>query len=153
MRPLKICLWVTGLLCPLALLGLFASMSSIESLATKFGSPAFPDSALFRYALRAMFGTCLAAGVFYIILALRPMKYGVLVPFSGLALILVGAVCLVSGVRAGLPALAFLWDVLVCEVLGALIVVFWLRARAPARASAEPPPGEPELELGDRIEI
>jgi len=141
MRPLKICLWAIGLLYSLAVLGLFMRFSAIGSIATAFGSPAFPVSPLFDYVVRVMFGACFAIGVYHVILALSPMKYGVLVPFTGLASILVGAICLTWGVKVRLPALVYIGDFFFCELFGALIVVFWLRARA-----AEPPAQPEQLE-------
>ena len=130
MRQLKICLWIIGVLCLLSVFGLVISLSSIESIATKFGSPQFPDAPLFGYAVKVMFGTYFAIGLFYIILALSPMRYGVLVPFSGLAAILVGVVCLMSGIKLGLSPLVYLIDTFFCLLFGVLIVVFWLRGRA-----------------------
>ena len=144
MRQLKICLWVVGVLYSLALVGLFMKSSTIESVATTFGSPAFPDAPLFAYTLRVMLGVYSAIGLFHVILALNPMKYGALVPFAGLAAILVGAICLVWGVKVRLSALVYLADFLFCELFGALIVVFWLRARP-----AEPLPQPEQLELSE----
>jgi ABC-type Mn2+/Zn2+ transport system permease subunit len=66
--------------------------------------------------------------VFFIILALDPMKYPVLVPFSGLAAVFIGVVCGVTGLAVGMPALWFLGDSLSCALLGVLIVVFWRQA-------------------------
>ncbi len=129
MRPLKICLWAIGVLYALAVLGLFMRFSTIESVASVFGSPEFPDSPLFRYTLRTLCGVCLAMGVYHVILALNPMKYGVLVPFTGLASIFVGAMCLTWGVKVRLSAPVYIGDFLLLELFGALIIVFWRRAR------------------------
>lgn len=136
MRQLKICLWVIGLLYSLALVGLFMGSSTIESLATTFGSPAFPDSPLFAYTLRVMLGAYSAIGLFHVILALDPMRHGVLVPFSGVASILIGVACLVSGVKVGVSALVYIMDFFFCELFGVLILVFWFRAWSAERAAA-----------------
>jgi len=68
-------------------------------------------------------------GVFFVILALHPMKYGVLVPFSGLAAVFLGVVCAIAGLVVGMPVLWFLGDSVSCTVLGVLIVVFWRQAK------------------------
>ncbi len=69
-------------------------------------------------------------GVFFIILALNPMKYGVMVPFSGIAAVLTGVVCGITGPAVGMPAAWFLGDTLSCLVLGVLILVFWRKAKS-----------------------
>lgn len=131
MRALKICLWIAGVGCLLSVFGIFLPISAWESVAKYFGieSLHLPDSPLVEYAVRLMSATYAAAGVFYIILALRPMEYGLLVPFSGLAAVFVGVVCAITGLAVGMPLLWFLCDSASCTVLGVLILVFWRLAR------------------------
>jgi len=129
MRALKICLWIAGIGCLTSVVGMFLPVRLVESLAKVFGGPAFPDSPLCLYALRVVSATYVGVGVFFVILALRPMKYGVLVPFSGLAAIFLGVVCGITGLVVGMPVLWFLGDSLSCVVLGVLIFVFWRKAR------------------------
>jgi hypothetical protein len=93
-----------------------------------------PDSPLFFYAASLMSTMCAAMGVFFIILALRPMDYGIMVPFSGLAAVVLGVVCAITGFTVKMPNLWFLGDSLSCLVLGILILVFWQRAK---RATGE----------------
>ncbi len=88
MRGLKICLWVAGVGCLSSVFGMFLPVSACESVARFFGVETLPDSPLCVYALRVMSAMAVAVGVFLIILALDPMKYGVMVPFTG-----VSAVC------------------------------------------------------------
>ena len=129
MRALKICLWITGILCLLSVFGMFLPISACESIAKVFGIESLPDSPLVMYAVRLMSATYAAVGVYFIILALRPMDYGVLVPFSGLAAVFVGVVCGVTGLAVGMPVLWFLGDSVPCVVLGVLIFVFWRQAK------------------------
>lgn len=129
MRALKICLWVTGVLCLLAGVGMFLPVSAFDSIAKFFGVESLPDSPVVEYAVRAICATYVGVGIFYIILALDPAKYGVMVPFSGLCSIFVGAVCAITGVAARMPALWYLGDSVPCIVLGVLILVFWRQAR------------------------
>ena len=125
MRALKICLWIAGILCLLSVFGMFLPIRVIESLAKAFGVQTLPDSPLCLYALRVMSATYAGVGVYFVILALRPMDYGVLVPFTGLASVFLGVVCAITGLVVGMPALWFLGDSLSCVVLGVLILVFW----------------------------
>jgi len=129
MRGLKICLWITGILCLLAVVGLFLPVSACESIAGFFGIETLPDSPLIMYGIRTMSATFAGIGVFFIILALNPMKYGVIVPFSGLTVVFIGVVCFITGLAVGMPVLWFLGDSLSCLVLGALILIFWQKAK------------------------
>lgn len=132
MRGLKICLWITGILCLLAVVGLFLPLSACESVSGFFGIETIPDSPLIMYAIRTAAATFVGIGVFFIILALNPMKYGVMVSFSGLCSIFVGLVCGISGQIIGMPVIWYLSDTLSCLVLGVLILLFWQKAKCTA---------------------
>ena len=129
MRALKICLWIAGIGCLLSVFGMFLPVGAIESFVQLFGEQSFPDSPVFLYALRLMSATYAAVGVFFVILALDPMKYGVMVPFSGLGAVLIGVVCAIVGLLEAIPLWWFLGDSLSCVVVGVLIFVFWQQAR------------------------
>jgi len=129
MRGLKICLWIAGVLCLLWVAGLFLPLSACESIAGFFGIETLPDSPLIMYAIRTVSAASIGIGAFCIILAMNPMKYGVMVPLSGIVAVLIGVVCVITGPAVGMPAAWFLGDALSCLVLGALILVFWRRAK------------------------
>jgi len=128
MRALKTCLWIAGVGCLLSVFGMFLPLSVLESFARAFGAQEFPDSPLVIYAARVMSATYVAVGVFFVILALDPMKYPVMVPFSGLAAVFLGLVCGITGLAVGMSPLWFLCDSLSCVVVGVLILVFWRKA-------------------------
>jgi hypothetical protein len=134
MLGLKICLWVAGILCLSSIVGVFLPMSMCESMVEYFGIESLPDSPLFFYMARVTSAMAAWIGVFFIILALRPMDYGIMVPFSGLAAVVLGVVCAITGFTVKMPNLWFLGDSLSCLVLGILILVFWQRAK---RATGE----------------
>lgn len=134
MRALKICLWIAGILCLLSVFGMFLPISAWQSIAKIFGVESLPDSPVFVYVVRLMLASYVGVGVFFVILALDPMKYGVLVPFSGIASVLLGIVCAIVGLVAAMPSLWFLGDSLSCVVLGVLILVFWQRAKQKSAA-------------------
>jgi hypothetical protein len=129
MRGLKICLWIAGVLCLLSVIGVVLPISVWESIAKVFGVEELCDSAVVVYSLRLMCATYAGVGVFFIILALHPMDYGVMVPFSGIAAVVLGAVCGITGLIVEIPALWFLGDTLSCLVIGVLILLFWRQAK------------------------
>lgn len=129
MRALKICLWIAGIGCLLSVLGIFLPVSAWESITKFFGIESFPDSPQFMYAVRLMSATYAAVGVFFVILALDPMKYGVMVPFSGLGAVLIGVVCAIVGLLEAIPLWWLMGDSLSCVVVGVLIFVFWQQAK------------------------
>ena len=129
MRALKICLWIAGIACLLSVFGMFLPISTWESWAKLFGLEPLPDSPLFFYTARLMSATFAAIGVFLIILAIRPMNYGIMVPFTGVAAVVLGVICAITGFAVKMPNLWFLGDSLSCLALGVLILVFWQKAR------------------------
>jgi hypothetical protein len=129
MRGLKICLWIAGVACLLSVFGIFLPVSAWDSITKFFGVEPFPDSPLFVYAVRVMSATFVGVGVYFVILARDPMKYGVMVPFSGLAAVYLGVVCGITGLAVGMPLYWFLGDSLSCVLLGVLILLFWRQAK------------------------
>ncbi|MBN2019252.1 MAG: hypothetical protein JW749_03395 [Sedimentisphaerales bacterium] len=132
MGALKICLVVTGIACLAAAPGVFMPMSSWEPVIKFFGVELLPESAVFEYAARVMCATYAGIGIYFIILGLRPMKYGILVPFSGLVSVALGVVCIIIGNQVGMPPKWFLSDGLGGMIFGVLILLFWLKARKAA---------------------
>ena len=129
MRALKICLWIAALGCLLSVFGMFLPLSVLESFANAFGVQAFPDSLLFAYVVRVVSAMAVATGVYFVILALDPMKYPVMIQFSGLAAVFLGLVCGITGLAVGMSPLWFLGDSLSCLVVGVLILVFWRQVK------------------------
>ena len=130
MRGLKICLWIAGVLCLLSIIGMFLPMSTLHSVAKAFGVESIPDSHICEYVVRLMSATYAGVGVYFIILALNPIKYGVLIPFTGWAAIVLGLICAIVGSIVKMPPQWFLGDFVSCTVLGVLILVFWRKARS-----------------------
>lgn len=137
MRALKICLWITGILCLLSVLGMFLSISTVGSILKVFGGEAIPDQPQCAYGIRVVSTSFVGVGIFFIILALHPMDYGVMVPFSGLFAAILGIICLITGIAVGMPVLWFLCDSLSCFIPGILIFVFWRRAKQASEPSSK----------------
>ena len=131
MRALKICLWIAGILCLLSGFGMFLPISAWESIFKFFGAESLhlPNSPLVEYVVRVGSAMAVATGVYLTILALHPMKYQVLIPFTGLAAVFLGVVCGITGLIAAMPPMWFMGDFLSCFVLGILILLFWQKAK------------------------
>ena len=125
MWRLKVCLWIVAAGCLAAGLTLFLPLSTYNSLAKMVASTELPSDATFVYALRALSATYLGIGVFFILLALHPRRYDIMVPFAGIAAAFVGLVCLVIGLIHGLPTTWFVGDASFGILLGLLIVQLW----------------------------
>ncbi len=136
MRGLKICLWIAAIGCLLSVIGMILPFSTWESIAKFFGMELLPTSPPVLYVLRVMSATYAVVGVFFIILALQPMDYGIMVPFSGLGAFVIGNVCMITGFVEKMPNLWFLGDGLSCMVIGLLILMFWQKAQ---KANSEKP--------------
>lgn len=135
MYALKTCLWIHGLGCLLSVITVFLPMSLFESLyATVLGRP-FPDSQEIVYAVRLTSAMSVMLGGFFILLALRPVECGVLVPFAGWATVFLGVVCVIGGLELRMPLWWFLGDALWCLLFGSLIVIFSRQARPTAAAA------------------
>ena len=132
MRALKICLWIAGIVCLLSLFGMVLPVLSWESISRFFGIESFQNSPQFIYAMRVGSGTYAAVGIFFIILALAPLKYGVMVPFAGLGSLFIGVVCVIAGLITAMPFWWFMGDSLSCLVLGFLILFFWQQVKKTA---------------------
>ncbi len=137
MAGLKLFLWITAIFCLSAVAGVFAPMSVWPRVTGIFGVESLPDAPVFEYFARLLSATYGAIGVFFIILALRPMKYGVMVSFSAVVSVLLGLACLITGIVAGMPAKWYLCDSLPCIVLGILILAFWSQAKSAAATAGQ----------------
>ena len=129
MRALKICLWVAGIVCVLSIFGMVLPVSSLKSISKLYGIESFADSPQFIYAIRVGLGTYAAVGIFFVILALDPLKYGVMVPFSALGAIFVGVVCAIAGLSTKVAFWWFMGDSLSCLIWGILMLVFWQQVK------------------------
>ena len=131
MCGLKSCLWIAGTLCLLSLFGIFLPISALESITKFFGveSFQFPDTPMVKYVLRVVLAMDTLTGVYLIILALNPLKYPALIPFTGLAAIFIGLVCGITGYATAIPRFWFMGDAVGCLLVGILILVFWQKVK------------------------
>lgn len=132
MCGLKVCLWIAAVGCLVSSVGVFAPVSAWDKVANVFGVESIPDAPVCEYMVRVMLATYALIGVFLAILAIKPMAYGIMVPFTAISSIVLGAVCMAVGIMACMPTQWFLGDSLPCLIIGALILVFWKKANQPS---------------------
>ena len=138
MRRLKLCLWITAVSCLAAAVFMVLPIPTIESFFENFGIEPLPDTPIFIYIARLISATYAVIGVFLVILALKPMKYGVLVPFAGVSTLFIGLVCGTVGVISVIPKLWFLGDALFGIILGLGILISWQKVKKSCRQQTQP---------------
>ena len=128
MKGLKIILWIAAICC----LGGFVSAAlpwpTISGLFRWFGiePPAAEPVTAFVFRLAsAMFGLI---GVFFLILARNPLKYGAMLLLAAYGLVCYGVFCLLGGIRYSLPVYTYAGDVVFGVAAGVLLLVFRNRA-------------------------
>lgn len=132
MFGLKSCLWIAGIACLVSVCVMFfLPLSGWESIAKHFGVESLPDTPMFVYVARLTSAMWTMIGVFFIILAMNPAKYDIMIPFAGLAMVFLGMVCWVTGLVMEMPSRLVLSDSLSGIVLGTLIFAFWKKNRRP----------------------
>ena len=128
MKGLKIVLWVCAIFCLLGFVVAALPWRVMISLCQRAGvEPPTPD-AITVYVFRlfmAMFGLI---GIFFVILARDPLKYGAMLLLAAYGLLAFGVFCLVGGIKYPIPLFAYLGDVIFGVVAGVLLLIFRRRA-------------------------
>jgi hypothetical protein len=124
MEGLKTVLWVCAV--GFLLNFIFAALpwQAMTAWANVFGfqMPAAEPFHVFTFRL------CLATygmiGVFFVILARNPLKYGGMLLLAAYGLLCLGVLSLVGGIRYSLPPIIYVGDIIFCFITGALILLF-----------------------------
>jgi FtsH-binding integral membrane protein len=112
--------------------GLFAPWDNVARELRGLGAENLPDEPMLDYWLRMTAGAFTAIGVLFLILAARPRKYSVVLPFAGIFMLAEGVVLLVHGLLLGLAPIPFYFDAGFCLVIGAGILLAQRYARKAA---------------------
>ena len=124
MKSLKIVLWVVAIGCLTAVPFIFLPWAAIECIGSWFGVESLPNTPIAVYFFKVVFGVFGLIGVFFIILARNPLKYGPMLNLGAVGLILFGLLALTIGLYIGLPPIVYLGDGLSGLVLGICILIF-----------------------------
>jgi len=113
-----------------ALLGVFLPWSWMEVVLQGLGKGSDPvGDPMLRYWLRMATASWSVIGFLYLCCALRPKKYGAMLPLLGGGSVFVGIVLLLNGFALSLPLFPFLGDVTFCLGVGGGILLFLPRNR------------------------
>jgi len=128
MKGLQIVLWVCGIAFLLGFIFLLIPWRVMAHWCGLMGMELPLIAPVSVYVTRLLLVCSGLIGIFFIILAKEPLRYGPMLPLAGCGLILAGLVCLVGGIRYNLPFMMFGFDVIFFVLAGKLILVFRGRA-------------------------
>ncbi|GAF95901.1 unnamed protein product [marine sediment metagenome] len=128
MKGMKIILWIAAICCLSGFAAAALPWPTITALFHWFGiqPPAAEPVTAFGFRLAsAMFGMI---GIFFLILARNPLKYGAMLLLAAYGLVAYGVFCLLGGIRYALPVYTYAGDLIFGVVAGVLLLVFRKRA-------------------------
>ena len=128
MRDLKITLWICAVLCLLGFIFAAFPWSAITTLCQWAGVQPPAAEPITVYMIRLCLAMAGMIGVFFLMFARNPLKYGGMSLLAAYGLVCYGLFCLVGGIRYALPVWAYVGDVIFGFVLGILILIFRRKA-------------------------
>lgn len=128
LRFLRFFLVLSSLGWVVCVVGVFLSWSSFVELLHSLGGPVVPYDRMLDYWLRMTASAYTLIGLLYLLLALQPAKYRVVIPWFGWVMVIEGVVLLLQGIRLALPPFPFYVDVAVSFIGGGGILWFAPRA-------------------------
>lgn len=128
MKGLKITLWICGILCLLGFICAALPWNAISTLCQWFGVQPPIAAPITVYIIRLCLAITGLIGVFFIILALNPLKYDSMLLLAAYGLLCYGLFCLAGGIRYTLPARIYAGDIIFSFVAGILILIFRKKA-------------------------
>ena len=87
--------------------GIFLSWPVVVDQLTGLGAGQIPNEPMLNYWLRMTAGAFTAIGILFLLLAVNPRKYAVMLPFAGFFMIGEGLILLTYGLILGLDPLPF----------------------------------------------
>jgi len=111
LRLLRVVLFFCALVWGISAVGIFAKWESAVTLLQGLGAKAIPADPMLDYWLRMAAGAFALVGTGYLLLALHPGKYAVMLPWFGWIMIIEGLILLTHGLRLHLGPFPMLGDV------------------------------------------
>jgi hypothetical protein len=130
LRLLRLFLGFTAFGWGVAVVGVFASWPQVNCIASSMGAKPIAYDPMLDYWLRLVSGAFALMGLWYLVLALWPGKFAVVIPWFGWMMVAEGVILLAHGLRLGLPPLPFYGDVAACLIGGAGILLFARHAKS-----------------------
>ena len=124
MKGLKITLWVCAIAFLLSFIGAALPWRALTAWANQFGVQIPTAEPWTVFWFRILFATYGMIGVFFVILARNPLKYGEMLLLAAYGLLLLGVLVLIGSIRYELPFITYIVDVIFCFITGALILIF-----------------------------
>ena len=103
----------------ISVFGVFMPWSFVVEQLEGLGSEKLPSDPMLNYWLRMTAGAFTFIGIFFFILAAKPVKYSVFIPFAAGFLIAEGLILLTACLALHLPLLPSLFDSVFCLLIGA----------------------------------
>jgi hypothetical protein len=122
-RLLRIFLVVSAFAWGISAVGVFVSWSEAERLLEGLGAKPIPYDPMLDYWLRMASGAFALVGIWYLMLAIWPKKFGAAIPWFGALMLVEGLILLVHGLRLSLPPFPFYGDVSACLLFGGGILI------------------------------
>ena len=128
-RWLRLLLRILGAICALAVVPLFMPRSWLVAGHHLLGLGEFPTAPVAEYLARSVSALCTFYGGLLLLLSLDIHRFVSIIKYQAVAIMLLSAVGVFSGVRAGIPAFFVVADALGCWIF--LLPILILAARLP----------------------
>lgn len=122
LRPLRFFLLFSAFVWGVSLFGVVLPWSAAVEALQGLGAKTVPTDPMLDYWLRMASGAFTLVGGLFLLLALQPQRYAVIIPWFGWLMLAEGCILLVHGVRLHLPPLPFYADTSACFLGGSGIL-------------------------------
>ena len=126
LRSLRLFLLFSAFVWGVSLFGVVLPWTTAVEALQGLGAKTIPTDPMLDYWLRMASGAFTLVGGLFLLLALQPVRYAVIIPWFGWLMLAEGTILLVHGVRLHLPPLPFYADTSAC-FLGGLGILFLSR--------------------------
>ena len=125
MKPLRVVLIVTGILCATSVFGLLAPWPAVANFIEFFGYQPPPADPLVIYFVRLSATLLTLVGIFFLVLSTDPLRYRPMLTLAAAGLLLCAAVCLLTGLLTQMRPPWYLTDAIFSLLAALLILKFW----------------------------
>ena len=124
MQGLKTILWICAVGCLTGFVFAALPWPAITAVFGWFGLDPPTNEPITVFMFRLTMAISGLIGVFFVILALDPLRYGAMLSLAAYGLMCYAVFCLAGGIRYGLPLWTYCGDVIFGAVVGVLLLVF-----------------------------